>query len=138
MITAADLGSALRKRREALGLKQSNIVDELRKRGHRSSDSAISRIESGERLEALRPLLNLVEVLGFDIELHPHEGGPPWLLRNELTPELVALAEETGPDDREHVLAGIRFLRGQLKERRGTSPATARGRPREQRRAVSS
>lgn len=125
MVTATDLGRALRKRRDQLGLKQSNLVDELKKRGRRSSDSAISRIESGERLEALRPLLALIDVLGLDLELQPRDGGPRWLLRNELTPELVALAEETGPEDRDLVLAGIRFLRGQLKERHARPGARA-------------
>lgn len=113
-------------------MKQLNVAEALKQGGHKGSDSAISRIESGERLEGLRPLLQLLDVLALDIELRPREGGPLWLVADKLTPELVALAREVKPEDRDWVLPQVRVLRQTIAERRAIGrserPAT-RGQP---------
>jgi transcriptional regulator with XRE-family HTH domain len=97
VLTLQELGRALADRRHALREKQSTIAQQAR-----LSDTVVSDLEHGRRLEGLAPFLRLVDALGLDIRFVARAGGPMWLAADRIHPQLLKLDEMTETvDDRD-------------------------------------
>lgn len=68
--TAVQLGAALRRRRKALGLSQSELADRIGVR-----QATISRLESGGGDARVSTLMDAAAALGLELSFNPRDRG---------------------------------------------------------------